>query len=172
MAKHRSPFRINVGFLISGQIGTSRDFDFSIPQINLNSDLALENLEGVIKVSRTPQGLLVEAHFQAYTAADCVRCLETFPLLLQWDFTEMYAFSRKKSGQEGLLVPMDGYLDLGDLVNDYAVLAVPMKPVCSPNCQGLCPVCGANLNETQCGHEIVEPQPESPFAALKDLLDE
>lgn len=171
MSKHRSPFRINVGFLISGQIGVSRDFDFSFPSITLPSELKLEDLSGVINVGRTPQGLIVTANFKAFTQATCVRCLEDFSLPLTWQFTEMYAFSRKQTTESELLVPMDGYLDLGELVNDYAVLAIPISPVCSPDCKGLCPVCGVNRNETDCGHHT-DDSGESPFAMLKNLLDE
>ncbi len=44
-------------------------------------------------------------------------------------------------------------LDLGDIVREQLVLAVPMKPLCRKNCKGLCSVCGVNINEHDCGCE-------------------
>ena len=45
----------------------------------------------------------------------------------------------------------DGVLDIGDLLREQFQLALPMKPLCSEACRGLCPQCGANLNRTECG---------------------
>jgi uncharacterized protein len=56
------------------------------------------------------------------------------------------------------------------LIREYALLEVPINPVCKVDCKGLCPVCGENLNQADCGHKDLNE--ESPFSALKDLLDE
>jgi uncharacterized protein len=64
-------------------------------------------------------------------------------------------------------VPEDAHLDLKPLVRDYALLEFPLKPICREDCQGLCQECGQNLNEKDCGHQ---PDNDSPFTALKDLL--
>ena len=69
--------------------------------------------------------------------------------------------------ESGLLVPEDGQIDLEPLLREYALLEFPISPVCKPDCKGLCPVCGENLNRTDCGHR---PETDSPFAVLKDLL--
>jgi uncharacterized protein len=42
-------------------------------------------------------------------------------------------------------------LDLTEAIRQYTVLAVPMKPLCNENCAGLCPSCGQNLNQGECG---------------------
>jgi uncharacterized protein len=69
--------------------------------------------------------------------------------------------------ESGLLAPEDGQIDLEPLLREYALLEIPISPLHSPDCKGLCPVCGENLNKTDCGHR---PEPDSPFAVLKDLL--
>ena len=63
----------------------------------------------------------------------------------------------------------DGLLDIGDLLREQFQLALPMKPLCSDACRGLCPQCGANLNRTDCG---CSPAWEDPrLAPLKSLLN-
>jgi len=54
-------------------------------------------------------------------------------------------------------------IDLDEYIRDYAVLAVPMKNLCSEDCKGLCPKCGKNLNEgtCNCSEENIDPRWES-----------
>ncbi len=165
---HTNPFRLNVGFIAHGQVGYSRDFIFDLPSLHLE-DLELHHLRGNIMVTRTTQGLLVQAALEADTPAECVRCLEPFEQHLETEFTELYAFSRKNVGESGLLYPESGYIDLAPLVREYMLLAMPINPLCEPACKGLCPVCGVNRNETDCGHttESIDPRLE----ILKTLLE-
>ncbi len=59
-------------------------------------------------------------------------------------------------------------VDLGAIVREQLILAVPMSPHCRDNCAGLCPTCGQNKNERDCGHK--PPALEDPrFQALKNL---
>jgi uncharacterized protein len=67
-----------------------------------------------------------------------------------------------------LLLPEDSHIDLAPLIREFALLEIPISPICKPDCKGLCPVCGENLNETDCGHR--PESNDSPFAVLKDLL--
>ncbi|NCC77609.1 MAG: DUF177 domain-containing protein, partial [Clostridia bacterium] len=52
------------------------------------------------------------------------------------------------------------------------LLSEPQKIVCSPECQGLCPVCGQNLNHGHCTCGDDHPDQESPFSQLKQLLQD
>ena len=62
----------------------------------------------------------------------------------------------------------EGSLDLIEMLREQFQLALPMKPLCSDACRGLCPECGANLNRTECGHQ---PKWEDPrLAPLKGML--
>jgi uncharacterized protein len=58
-------------------------------------------------------------------------------------------------------------VDLADALRDHIVLSVPYAPLCTQDCKGLCPRCGADLNEGACDCPPVEA--ESRFAALKNL---
>ena len=168
MANLRKPLRLNVGFLINSPIGISREFFFESLTVTSDDGLQISDIEGVAKISRTPQGLLVEANFGGHISLECVRCLESYEQVLQWEFVELFAFTRDNITDSGLLVPDDAHLDLQPLVYDYAMLEIPSTPICKPSCQGLCMECGQNLNVRDCGHS---PEDDSPFSALKKLLD-
>jgi len=58
-------------------------------------------------------------------------------------------------------------IDLQPFIYDQVVLAIPMQPLCRPECAGLCPVCGSNRNEVSCTCEVAEIDPR--FALLKQL---
>ena len=122
---------------------------------------------GTVRFSRTPQGLLLQGDFKAQTDLECVRCLDIFAQPLNWSLTDLYAFNRKNNTESGLLVPEEGQIDLEPLLREYALLEFPISPVCKPDCKGLCPICGENLNRIDCGHR---PGFNSPFSVLKDLL--
>ena len=168
MANPRKPLRLNVGFIINAPIGYSRDFEFELPRLQAGEDLTLVDFNGLAKIGRTPQGLIVQGNFGGSVTLECVRCLSEYQQPLQWEFTELFAFNRKSVTESGLLVPEDAQIDLQPLVREFALLEFPLKPLCKPECKGLCMVCGENLNEHDCGHR---PDEDSPFAALKQLLD-
>ncbi len=164
-----SPLRLNVGFVVAQSAGFSRDIPFDIPQINLPPDLHLNQLVGVVRVTRTPQGILLQADFRAQTELECVRCLTNFQQALKINFTELYAFSQRYVTDSGLLMPETGIIDLNPVLREYAVLEIPMRPLCKPDCKGLCPICGNNLNESTCSHDLDTGDPR--LASLKTLLD-
>jgi uncharacterized protein len=134
--------RLNVGFLLNQPVGSSRDFDFDIPVLHLDSDLDLHNLSGNAKFTRTAQGLLAQVSLQANIDADCVRCL-----------------THAEQAQ----------INLAPLVREYMLLEIPISPLCRPDCKGLCPICGENLNENMHHHEDEDTDPL--LSGLKKLLD-
>jgi len=168
MPSSKKPFRINVGFIIHEEIGNNYDFPFEFAKITLGDDLELRNFEGIINVGKTPQGLVVQADFSAENTLECVRCLCDFDHEFDWSFTELYAFDKRSETESGLILPEDAHIDLAVLLREYALLEIPISPICKPDCKGLCPECGQNLNEKDCGHR--PERPDSPFAKLKDLL--
>jgi uncharacterized protein len=168
MPNPRKPFRINVGFIIHEEVGYSHEFPFEIEKINLE-ELELKNLVGRLDIGRTPQGLVVQGNFEADTKLQCVRCLREFTYPLDWEFTELYAFTQKSVSESELLVPEDAQLDIAPLIREYALLEIPIKSLHDPECKGLCIECGQDLNIRDCGHS--QDQDDSPFATLKDLLE-
>mgnify|MGYP000337985405 CR=1 FL=1 len=71
------------------------------------------------------------------------------------------------------VLPADKVIDLEPLITAALLLEFPLIPLCDEECKGLCPQCGANLNEGPCGCEPAadddDDMPPNPFAALKDF---
>ena len=170
MTNPRRPFRLNVGFIVHQEVGYKREFPFEFDQIQISDDLDLRHFEGAANIGRTPQGLIVQADFSGDTTLECVRCLNEFEHSLAWELTELFAFNEKSVSESELLLPEDAQIDLQPLIREYALLEIPINPICTPGCKGLCPVCGEDLNQIDCGHKSITK--ESPFSALKDLLEE
>lgn len=152
MNQPRNPLRFNVGFLLNQNIGSNRDIHFEYPELTLKPDLVLTDFSGVARVSRTPQGIFVQGDFQGKAPAECVRCLTDFNQPLHATFEELYAFDRRSVTESGLILPEDANIDLEPLVREYLLIEMPISPVCQPDCKGLCPVCGSNLNEESGEH--------------------
>lgn len=170
MSDPHSPLRLNVGFIVAQSAGFSRDFPFDLPQINIPPDLRLSGLTGLVRATRTPQGVLLQAEFHARIELECVRCLLDFEQTLKIDFTELYAFSQRYVTDSGLIMPETGIIDLEPVLREYILLEIPISPLCRLDCKGLCPICGNNLNESTCYHEDDTGDPR--LASLKSLLDE
>jgi uncharacterized protein len=61
------------------------------------------------------------------------------------------------------------FIDLTQIIRDYIILSIPMKPLCSDECKGICAVCGANLNKIDCGHkekEEIDPRWEKLYEMI------
>jgi uncharacterized protein len=107
----------------------------------------------------------------------CSRCLEPFTLPVTTTFDLRYVPRTENVGegeqevQEDDLTTAfysDDRIDLGELITEQFQLALPMKPLCSDGCRGLCPQCGTNLNtgSCDCGPRWIDPR----LAVLKNLV--
>jgi len=112
-------------------------------------------------VHKVQEELLVAADVAAVVRAECARCLEQFEMPLAGAFQALYvpssqrdmtgpAAHRAEGESQRVLYYSGGEVDLAEQVVETLSLAVPMKPLCSETCKGICPTCGANLNETEC----------------------
>ena len=160
--------RFDVSSLVKAQPGTSLTLDIDAGPEHL-TDLEVDFLKGTIRVTRVQGGLLVQGIVQSQLRQECVRCLEPVetPITLELEETFRLAGVAPKPGIP-YAVSEGGWLDLTPLLREQSWLAIPMKPLCSPNCQGLCPQCGANLNLESCTCEETHIDPR--LAALKELL--
>jgi uncharacterized protein len=160
----RFPLRVNIGFMLGLSYGQSREMNFSFEKIRLDDPADLENLDGLeldglegsARFSRTPQGILLQGLFKGRVNAQCVRCLADIEQLLTSDFSELYAFDERTLTDAGLLYPEDGNIDLAPLLREYMLLELPIRPLCRPDCKGLCPECGTDWNTTTCLHQSTD----------------
>lgn len=128
--------------------------------------------------------VLFDAHGQASLVAPCGRCLSQVDVDVPLDFRMTFIPDDEVRDE----APDDGHptgrpsrsfaadevneetysgkvIDLDPVVREQLLLTLPGYPVCQESCKGLCPVCGANLNERDCGCDRRTPDPR--WAALE-----
>ena len=146
------------------------DHSFSLPS-GIDYDVALTN---------AGEGILVTGILKAHVVGVCDRCLEEATFDVAGEVDEYYLFEEPEhpdgdDSEDDLdysLVLDDHTIDLSKALSVALIMETPFVVLCKPDCKGLCPVCGANLNEGDCGHaEQIENErlATSPFAALRDL---
>jgi uncharacterized protein len=160
--------KIQVGFLLSEGVGQSRDTEFDVPWMRVSNDLMLDYLRGVLHLSRTSRGILVQGTLKTSLQGECVRCLSDMSVKLDIPIEELFVYPPEAYAE--FTVADDGILDLAPLLREEIILDTPIGILCKPDCAGLCPVCGNNLNQASCECEREDVDPR--FAALKRLKDE
>ena len=168
MNNSQNILRLNVGSVIHQTVGYKRDYLIEYPHVHLPPDLDLYNLSGTAWVTRVTNGLLLQVELGAQITAECACCLESLSQPLEINFAEVYTFKQDSAIESGQVVPEDGVIDLQPLVREEMLLTVPINPLCSPDCIGLCPVCGGNRNVEPCSHEEHPGDPR--LSVLKSLL--
>lgn len=110
----------------------------------------------------------LRAEAEATAVSRCSRCLEPVEVPVRASIDAQ--FSRQPDPEDPDLYAFEGAsLELEDAVRDALLLELPLQFFCKPDCKGLCPVCGVNLNRFACtcqeGGEVV-----TPFSALKNIV--
>ena len=101
-------------------------------------------------------GVLVKGTADVLLEAECSRCLTVFPMPTQAEFQELFVYPEHQTEYEAEDVSLihEETIDLADLVRDSIILVQPLIPLCQPDCLGLCPSCGAELNtDPEHGHD-------------------
>ena len=97
----------------------------------------------------------LSGQLEATLRLQCSRCLEFFPWLARSEFALRVVRAPGKADEgdddpASELVADEGKIQLETLAEEQLYLILPLKPVCSPTCRGLCPTCGANRNIDPC----------------------
>ena len=131
-----------------------------------------------LDISRTTgDGYALRMRFQASLAGPCMRCLGPAAPTFDVDAREVSQPNeargrgrREEEGSDDLTSPYitDGVVDLRAWARDALALSVPANVLCREDCAGLCPACGANLNEAGPDHHH-EPAPDPRWAALSEI---
>jgi len=127
-----------------------------------------------LHVSRDGDDVVVVGEIGASVPLTCGRCAEEFRVDIRPAVDVRY-IPRPALNDDVQLgaddLDLDFYandeLNLAALIETETTLALPMKPLCRPDCQGLCLVCGGNRNVVQCACPSRPPDPR--LAALRDL---
>ena len=151
------------------------DYIFEGPVSAIEID---EPYSGVYKtnvaLSKFDNQIILDAATDIPAVLTCDRCSSEFRTVITSSYRIIYLFSHKSDNDESernefvFVHPETDKIDLSQDIRDYALLALPMKKLCSEDCKGLCPKCGKNLNEgpCDCREETMDPRWE-PLQKLK-----
>jgi uncharacterized protein len=164
---NRRVLKFNVGFLLVQGAGHQKDIELDLPRTRVDEDLDLDYLRGTLRFSRNSRGILLQADLEVSFDAECSRCLTPTQVPVHVELEELFAYPPDLDMEYS--VDDTGILDLAPLLREETILATPMLIVCRPDCAGLCPVCGQNLNEgsCDCDQDEIDPRLEA-LRALKD----
>ncbi len=164
--------RINVSQQLKASIGSTRDYEMDgIVDIAGNNS----KVQGEVRLIRT-RGILAKGTLHTDVEVTCSRCLSLFncPLALNieeeyFPITDVVSGASLPSPEEPSCFTIDEQhvIDLTEAIRQYALLAIPMKPLCRGDCAGLCPNCGRNLNRGPCDCSPQETEPH--WAELSKL---
>ena len=121
-----------------------------------------------LTMTRASTGTVFELSFHVRLHGPCYRCLEDAVLDLPISARE-YQATAPESDEMRTPYLEDDNLDLSAWARDALALALPDKILCRPDCAGLCPVCGKDLNAEP--HEHDEPKADTRWSALAELRD-
>jgi len=150
---------------------------------NFEADNVEFGIEGVafcdlmnlrLTIHKVNEDYYCQGHITVPVEEECARCLIMFPARLYGDLDFVVKAEENKGtapaeGEEVIYTKTaEPVVDLTDLIRETLILSLPMKPLCDVECKGLCPDCGANLNEETC--ECKHEESDERWEGLKDLL--
>lgn len=140
------------------QPGAAREDTRTIPapgslRVELAEVPAGADVELSVRLEAVSEGVLVTGTATAPVAGECARCLEPMTSSVEATFQELYHYEppAAEDGEDDLLLDGD-LLDLEPVLRDAIVLALPLSPLCTDDCAGLCVTCGARLADAGPGH--------------------
>jgi len=171
-------FQFNVAQLLKQPSGARRVYDMDTSDLPpLDDELKVVTpVRGRLRFMRVGAGILVTGKLATRVELECKRCLTLFQTSIRFEIEE--EFKPSVDIHTGALLPQEPdqdpatliderhILDLAEILRQDVLLSLPPSPVCRPDCQGLCPICGRDRNQESCDceTEIIDPR----WAALKE----
>ena len=172
--------RYNVVALLKAPTGESRTVHLDTP-IDLDADglHATGPVRGSVTLMREPGGILALGTLCVAARMECIRCLAPVDVEIGFDLEESFRPTVAVPGgpppsgadadeDEATRIDDLHVVDLREVVRQAVLLAAPVRPLCAPDCRGLCPRCGADLNTDACGCQT---EPDPRWAGLRHLID-
>ena len=163
-----------------GHPGETRELQRAVPADAFGSDpwgptiaTVEDPIELDLHLDAVVEGILVRGTLRFTVQLPCARCLALQQRRLDVEVAELFVDPTKREDDEEddpgyELVDDLTAIDLTTMVRDALLIDLPVRVVCREDCQGLCPVCGADRNVADCGHRQ-GPLPDPRWAKLADL---
>ena len=164
-----SPFIVLLGEL-SRVVGAHRPErrQGPIPGLRISGSAVPEGADVTVDVvlESVPKAVIARGSVSAPWTGECRRCLREAAGEVSVEVVEV--FEEDHDPEQTYPLEPDR-LDLEPLARDAVLLELPLAPLCRPDCRGLCPTCGADLNEAGCQCQVAGPDPR--WSALDVLRD-
>lgn len=159
---------------IGASVHATDTFDLDVLTVGEETFVPLEPARFDVIISNAGEGLVPIGSVTAHVRAACVRCLVEFDLDISGDIEGFWLRPEDVAPEDQEItgqVDSEGRIDLAPALMATLVVEAPFAPLHDEECAGLCPSCGADLNEEPCGC-AEEPSEDHPFAKLKDLVSD
>lgn len=142
-----------------------------MPELDFSLDFEITGVSASIIYTVNSDEIALSVDAEATLVGECARCLSDAEVQQHAEFSEIIPIYREASKPDS---DVEYYSDgntlvLDKLLIDALLLSAPTRFLCSDECKGLCPRCGANLNITTCDCQN-EPDEFNPFSSLKGLF--
>ena len=171
--------RINVAQLLKHPPGTTRKHTFSDALREASEDCQLAGpVEGRVQLLRTSRGIVASLQYQTRVTLECARCLGPVTVDVSGESADEFVprldvnsglpVDDEQGEAPELTIDEHHELDLTEVIRQDLLTRLPLQPLCSESCPGLCPECGQELRlGCSCADRTV---PGSPFAGLAELM--
>jgi len=159
--------KFNVGFLLSDGPAHSHKSEVDFPCVLVSDDLTLKYLNGPMRLSRTKEGVLVQADFKTAIDGACYRCLDPYDHPITVKLEELFGY--KTEAETEFYIGDDAMLDLAPLLREEVLIEVDYGRPFRPDSKGMCMMCGVSVEEKLRINEEEHLDPR--LAVLKKLLD-
>ncbi len=169
----------NVAGLLKEATGATRHHELSGNLFDIDAHNAGPvAVTGEAWLTKVPRGIMVQATVHLRLTEICTRCLELSTHEVEMLIEEEYVpsidvqtglpLSLEDNDEPELLIDAHHILDLTEVLRQYAIMEGTGRWLCSADCKGLCPICGANLNTEPCTCQ--RPSGDPRLAVLAQLL--
>jgi uncharacterized protein len=165
--------QFNVSELLRESYGAFREHDIDD---DVRIDGAIRRLRGHVRFDRVPEGIFVRARLRGEAEGECSRCLDPATTPMDLTIEELYvpvidpgtgARVDLPAGEEDAYRVSERHMiDLSVPAQQYWAMALPIAPVCGPDCSGICPECGARRDGA---HHCQADDTDDRWSKLRDL---
>lgn len=163
--------KINVAQIKKRLVG-EKPLAFDLESAELEISPEEMGIIGTVKlvgsISNAGDVLLLQAHMECQVQRTCGRCLQEFVGVTKAEVVEKFYPASADNIENDAFVYDSDVIDITEPLREGLLLAEPMQALCKPDCRGLCPVCGADLNDGDCGCDRLTVDPR--LAALKQFI--
>jgi uncharacterized protein len=156
--------------------------DYSFSELAQDMELAEvgfefpDPIEVELTLSKSGDEIIAQGRIKTVVEVECSRCLEIYEIdinpRIQFVIQMLDTIPPQQSNDDDFVIlpKTTGEYDINDRIREAIILELPLKPLCSDTCKGLCPMCGIDLNEESC--DCTPDKTDERWDSLKQLFNE